>query len=80
MRRRRRAGMTQRQLAAQLARTHSFIGKIECGIQELKGAELLDYARALRMDPAEVLRQVAPSASTPLNADELDSTQTSAIK
>jgi ribosome-binding protein aMBF1 (putative translation factor) len=51
---RQRAGMTQRQLAAQLARAPSFVGTIELGEQELRVVELLDYARALGM-AAELL-------------------------
>jgi transcriptional regulator with XRE-family HTH domain len=69
---RQRAGMTQRQLAAQLARAPSFAGKIELGEQELRVVDLSDYARALGMDAAELLGKVEPSSSRALNADALD--------
>lgn len=42
--------------------------------------EFLDYARALGMDAAELLRQVEPSATAPLNEDELDQRPTLVAK
>lgn len=61
-------------------RAHSFVGKIELCEQELRAVEFLDYAHALGMDAAELLRQVEPSATAPLNADELDQRPTLAAK
>lgn len=53
-------------------RAHSFVGKIELGEQELRAVELLDYAHALGVEAAELLRQVEPSAIAPVNADKVD--------
>ena len=50
------AGITQRELARRLDRAHSFVGKIESGERQLNVLEFCEYADALGMDAAELLR------------------------
>ena len=52
------AGMTQRELARRLKRSHSFVGKLESGERQLNVLEFCDYADILGCDPAELLRRV----------------------
>lgn len=53
------AGVTQRQLAAKLRRPNSFIAKIECGERRVDVAEFMQIAKALGVDPADLLRRVS---------------------
>lgn len=52
---RRGAGLTQVALAKKLGRPQSFVSKFESGERRLDVIEFLDVARALRVDPAEVI-------------------------
>jgi len=58
------AGVTQAELAAQLARPQSFVSKIERGERQLDVVEFLGIAQALGVDPAELIAKLANSAST----------------
>lgn len=51
------AGLTQRQLAARLKRPATFIWKIEAGTRRLDVLEFVEIARALGVDPPELLRR-----------------------
>ena len=52
------AGLTQWQLAERLKRPQSYVSKFERGERRLDVVEFLDVAKALRVDPREVLRQL----------------------
>jgi hypothetical protein len=56
-----KAGLTQRELAHRLDRAHSFVGKIESGERQLNVLEFCDYASALGVDAADLLRSVLKS-------------------
>jgi transcriptional regulator with XRE-family HTH domain len=77
---RQHAGLTQRVLAARMARAQSFVAKVEGGSLQLKAWELLDYADALRVDPADLLRRVATLASASQEAKRLDPNKASAAR
>lgn len=51
-------GLTQRDLALRLKRTHSFIGKIESGERRLDVIEFMEIARALKLDPCDLLTRL----------------------
>ena len=47
--------LTQRDLGARLSVHHTLIGKVETGDRRLDVVELLDYCKALEVDPHEVI-------------------------
>jgi ribosome-binding protein aMBF1 (putative translation factor) len=49
------AGLTQRQLAARLRRSTSYVSRVELGARSITVAEFIRIARALRVDPVELL-------------------------
>lgn len=51
-------GVTQRQLSARLKRDKNFVQLVESGERALDVIEYLQYAKALRVDPLEVMRQL----------------------
>jgi transcriptional regulator with XRE-family HTH domain len=51
------AGLTQRQLAAKLKRSNSFVWKIEAGERRVEVLEFIEIARCLNADPAELLNR-----------------------
>lgn len=53
-----RAGLSQRQLARQLGRAHSYVAKIEAGDRRVEVAEFMTLARALGEDPKALLALV----------------------
>ena len=55
---RRRAGLTQAELAAALTRPQSYVSKFERGERRIDVIELLDIAAALRTDPCNFLRRL----------------------
>jgi transcriptional regulator with XRE-family HTH domain len=55
---RKRAGLTQRELAVKLDRAHSFIGKIESGERQLDVLEFCELAEALDADPIDLLKRI----------------------
>ncbi len=55
---RKAAGLTQRQLAARLRRSDSFVWKIEAGERRVDVLEFLEIARAVRVDPLKLLAEV----------------------
>jgi ribosome-binding protein aMBF1 (putative translation factor) len=50
------AALTQWQLAERLKRPQSYVSKFERGERRLDVVEFLDVAKALRIDPMELLR------------------------
>jgi transcriptional regulator with XRE-family HTH domain len=56
---REKAGMTQQQLADRLGRPQSFVAKYEGGERRIDVVEFIAIARALEMDPARAVREIA---------------------
>jgi transcriptional regulator with XRE-family HTH domain len=52
------AGMTQRELAAELNRPHSFVGRIEAGERRIDVIEFIEIARTLGADPKRLFEQL----------------------
>jgi ribosome-binding protein aMBF1 (putative translation factor) len=52
---RRKAGLTQRDLAARLKRPCSFVGRMEAGERRMDIIEFIEIARALEADPRQLL-------------------------
>jgi transcriptional regulator with XRE-family HTH domain len=52
------AGLTQRQLAAKLKRSDSFVWKIEAGERRVEVLELIEVARCIGIDPVELFRRI----------------------
>jgi transcriptional regulator with XRE-family HTH domain len=52
------AGMTQRELAAELNRPHSFVGRIEAGERRIDVIEFIEIARILGADPKRLFEQL----------------------
>jgi transcriptional regulator with XRE-family HTH domain len=59
---RQRAGLTQRELAERLHRSHSFVGKLESGERQLDLLEFCEYAEILGVDAANLLRRILKRA------------------
>lgn len=55
------AGLTQRELAAKLNRAHTFVAKVELGERRIDVVEFIELARALRMEPTELLARALKS-------------------
>jgi len=53
-----KSGMTQRELARRLGRSHSFVGKIESGERQLNVLEFCELADALGVNPRELFGKV----------------------
>jgi transcriptional regulator with XRE-family HTH domain len=51
------AGLTQRQLAAKLKRSDSFVWKIEAGERRVDILEFIEIARCLDVDPIRLFRK-----------------------
>jgi transcriptional regulator with XRE-family HTH domain len=51
------AGLTQRQLAAKLKRSNSFVWKIEAGERRVDVLEFVEIARCLEIEPADLLKR-----------------------
>jgi len=56
---RKKAGLTQAEVAQLLGRPQSFVAKYEGGERRLDVVELIEIARALKVDPARIVRAVA---------------------
>jgi transcriptional regulator with XRE-family HTH domain len=54
---RREAGFTQRQLAERLKRPQSYVAKIEAGERRVDLVELVAIAKALKLDPRQLLER-----------------------
>ena len=55
---RERAGLKQSDLAARLGLPASYLSKIENGTRRLDVIELIQIARAMKVDPADVVREI----------------------
>jgi len=51
--------LSQQQLAAALGRHQQFVSRYELGERRLDAVEFVDVARALKLDPAELIGQVS---------------------
>ena len=60
---RKRAGLTQSQLAQRLSRPQSYVSKYERGERRLDVVELLDVAKALCIDPHEIISELDRDAT-----------------
>lgn len=54
-----RAGMSQRALAAELARSASHVARIECGQRRIDALELYFIAKALKIEPSDLYSAIA---------------------
>jgi transcriptional regulator with XRE-family HTH domain len=55
---RKAAGLTQRQLAAKLKRSNSFVWKLEAGERQLNVLEFIEIARALNVKASALMVQI----------------------
>ena len=55
---RKKAGLTQAEVAAQLDRPQSFVAKYEGGERRLDVIEFIEVARTLGVDPARLVRSL----------------------
>ncbi len=55
---REKAGLTQRELAAKLGRSNSFVWKIEAGERRVDVLEFLDIADALGVSPTQLMKHL----------------------
>ncbi len=55
---RKKAGMTQRDLAARIKRPHSFVGRTEAGERRVDVIEFIEIARVLGADPRELFAEL----------------------
>ena len=55
---RRKAGLTQHEVAERLGRPQSFVAKVEGGERRLDVIEFVDLVRALGADPVKLLRKL----------------------
>jgi transcriptional regulator with XRE-family HTH domain len=53
-----KAGITQRELARRLGRSHSFVGKLESGERQLNVLEFCELADALDVDPRALFSRI----------------------
>lgn len=60
------AGLTQRQLAERLDKPRSFVSKVESKERRLDIVELIPYARALDVQPAELIEKISQAISGPV--------------
>jgi transcriptional regulator with XRE-family HTH domain len=57
--RRKKAGLTQTEVAKKLGRHPSFVATVESGQRRIDVVELLDFAEAIRFDPREVIKRIS---------------------
>lgn len=57
---RKQAGLSQHELALRLKTSQTIIARIEIGERRIDVIEFIDLARALRIDPRQVLAQLIP--------------------
>ena len=56
------AGLTQRQLAAKLKRSNSFIWKLEAGERQLNVLELIEIAKTLGVKASDLIAKIEGSS------------------
>jgi transcriptional regulator with XRE-family HTH domain len=55
---RKAAGLTQRQLAAKLKRSNSFVWKLEAGERQVNVLEFIEIARVLNVKPSALMAEI----------------------
>jgi transcriptional regulator with XRE-family HTH domain len=55
---RRTAGLTQRELAARLRRSNSFVWKLEAGERQLNVLEFIEIAHTLGVTPSQLIAAI----------------------
>jgi transcriptional regulator with XRE-family HTH domain len=61
--RRKKAGLTQSEVATRLKRYQSFVATVEAGQRKLDVVELLAFADAIGFDPKEAIRRLLATKS-----------------
>lgn len=61
---RRRAGLTQAEVARRVGKPQSYVAKVEGGERRLDVIELIEMCEALGADPARLVRQVRAESRT----------------
>jgi transcriptional regulator with XRE-family HTH domain len=56
---RKRAGLTQVEVAARLRQNQSYVSKYESGVRRLDVVEFVQVAKVVGFDPAELVRELA---------------------
>ncbi|MBN8940631.1 MAG: helix-turn-helix transcriptional regulator [Rhizobiales bacterium] len=57
------AGITQTELGKRVGQRQTFVSKVELGERRLDAAELIEFSRAILVDPYELMREAERSAS-----------------
>lgn len=57
--RRKKAGLTQVEVARKLGRHQSFVATVESGQRRIDVVELLDFADAIRFDPRDLIKRMS---------------------
>jgi transcriptional regulator with XRE-family HTH domain len=57
--RRKKAGLTQAQVAARLGEHQSFVARVEAGERRVDVVELLDFAEAIGFNPREAIARLS---------------------
>lgn len=57
---RRKAGLTQHEVAERLGRPQSFVAKVEGGERRLDVIEFIELTRALGVDPVRLIKRLLP--------------------
>ena len=57
---RKKAGLTQAQVAKKLKRYQSFVATVESGERRIDVVEFLDFAEAIGFDPREAIKRLWP--------------------
>ncbi|MGJ4993744.1 helix-turn-helix domain-containing protein [Bradyrhizobium sp. HKCCYLS3077] len=60
---RKKAGLTQAEVAAKLGRYQSFIANVESGQRRIDVVELIDIANAIGFDPREAIKRLKSVSS-----------------
>lgn len=55
---RKKAGLSQRQLAGKMGVVHSLVGKVEQGERRLDPIELVMYCDGMRADPCKLIKEI----------------------
>jgi transcriptional regulator with XRE-family HTH domain len=61
--RRKKAGLTQSEVAVKLGRYQSFVANIESGQRRIDVVELLDLGAAIGFDPREAIKRLKSTGS-----------------
>lgn len=67
---RKKAGMTQQELAEQLCKPQSYVSKYERGERRLDVVEFLQLSRLLNIDPCDLIRGIDLELSSQSGTDQ----------